>query len=218
MSPHLSRPLVLLASLAAASAVLGSTFVGNNYGAAPSPGLYLVLTGLWFGLVIGFAAWRWAERTVSAFATAFVITWIGWEAAVNVAVQIDGPALEGTVIPYGVRLYLAGFAAGALGALITWAGVAIYAQPLRRRAVVAAVVATGALFGLLLPATNTFDSGLVLLVPWQVAIALVIGANLVQETARPRDPRALARPGSTGSRVTSLDYGVSQCWQQSPNA
>lgn len=187
MSPLLERPIVLLAILAAVSAVVGSTLIGDNYGAAPSPGLYMVLTGLWFGLVIGFAVWRWAERTFTAFTTGVAITWIGWEAAVNVAVQIDGPALQGTAVPHSVSIYLAGFVAGAVGALITWAAVALYAVQLRRGAVIATFLGTGALFGLLLPATNTFDTGLVLLVPWQVAIAAVIGLNLVPESTRRLD-------------------------------
>jgi hypothetical protein len=178
--------------LAASSAVLGSFLIGGNYGATPSPGLYMVLTGLWFGLVIGFAVWRWAERTFAAFLAAVVITWLGWEAAVNVAVQLDGPALEGTAIPHGVWMYIAGFAAGAVGAFMTWLAVALYAQPMRRASLVAAVVATGALLGLLLPPTNTFDTGLVLLVPWQVAIAVVIGLNIVQETTHPREPLPVA--------------------------
>ena len=39
----------------------------------------------------------------------------------------------------------------------------------------ASVVATGALLGLLLPSTSQFDSPAILLVPWEAAVAFVLG-------------------------------------------
>jgi hypothetical protein len=174
---HLFRsPALTLAVLGLLSGGLGTAFLGSSYGKAPHPGIYMVLTGVWFGLVIGFAVWRWSKRSWPAVAMAVAATWIGWEAAVNLALQLDGPWLEASPITgTASKAYIAGFAAGAVGALATWAGVAAFTPMLRRASAAALIVATGAVFGLLLPWTNNYDSGAVLLLPWQAAVAAAIG-------------------------------------------
>ena len=63
-------PSFILAALGAISGVLGTTLLGFGYGDAPHPGIYMVMTGVWFGLVIGFAVWRWGNRSWAAVATA----------------------------------------------------------------------------------------------------------------------------------------------------
>ena len=40
------------------------------------------------------------------------------------------------------------------------------------------ITSTGALFGLLLPLTNNYDNGAVLLLPWQAAVAAMIGFHM----------------------------------------
>ncbi len=95
MTAHLRHPALILAALGAVSGILGTTLLGVGYGDAPRPGVYMVMTGVWFGLVIGFAVWRWGNRSWAAVATAMLATWIGWEAAVNLALQLDGPWLDG---------------------------------------------------------------------------------------------------------------------------
>ena len=40
------------------------------------------------------------------------------------------------------------------------------------------ITLTGALFGLLLPLTNNYDNGAVLLLPWQAAVAAMIGFHM----------------------------------------
>jgi hypothetical protein len=178
MSAPLRHPAFVLAGLGSASGLLGSYLLGGNYGVAPQAGLYQVLTGLWFGLVVGFAVWRWGQVSWAAVTMAVVTTWIAWEAAVNVAIQLDGPLLEG-VLPSVAKSYVAGFVAGGVGAAITWAGAAVHATPLRTRVAGISIVSAGAFLGLLLPATNYCDSGVVLLLPWQAAIAGLIGLNVV---------------------------------------
>lgn len=178
MTAHLQHPALILAALGAISGVLGTTFLGFGYGDAPHPGIYMVLTGVWFGLVIGFAVWRWGNRSWAAVATAILATWIGWEAAVNLALQLDGPWLATAPITAASKYYLSGFAAGAVGAFVTWAGAATFTPALRRGRAAAMIVLTGALFGLLLPLTNNYDNGAVLLLPWQAAVAAMIGFHM----------------------------------------
>ncbi len=132
------------------SGILGSYALGFGYGEAPRLGLYMVLSGLWFGLVVGFGVWQWGSRSWAAAATALVATWIGWELAVNLALQLDEHFRLATM-PDALRSYVPGFAAGAVGAFVTWAGAASFTHALRRTSVAVAVVSAGALLGLLLP-------------------------------------------------------------------
>lgn len=138
----------------------------------------MVLAGLWFGLAIGFAIWRWSSTPIAAAAMTVLITWIGWEAAINVALQIDRPWPEAIEIASVHKYYITGFMAGAVGAAITWAGVAIHFPALRCARAAATVTATGAVLGLLLPVTNIVDSGWILLLPWQAGVAAIIGLHL----------------------------------------
>jgi hypothetical protein len=177
MSAPLRHPAFILAGLGVLSGLLGTYLLGGNYGTAPQLGFYLVLAGVWFGLVVGFAAWRWGKGSLAAALMAVLTTWIAWEAAVNVAIQLDGALLQG-VISHAAKSYVAGFIAGGVGAAITWAGAAIHVAPLRIRAAFIGIVAAGAFLGLLLPATNFYDSPAVLLLPWQATIAGLIGLNM----------------------------------------
>ncbi len=55
---------------------------------------------------------------------------------------------------------------------------------------------TGALFGLLLPWTNNYDNGAVLLLPWQAAVAAMIGFHMASAREPSRtDPGAFAIEG-----------------------
>jgi hypothetical protein len=177
MTAHL-HPSFILAALGAISGMLGTTLLGFGYGDAPHPGVYMVMTGVWFGLVIGFAVYRWGNRSWAAVAIAVLATWIGWEVAVNLALQLDGPWLDAAPIVTASKPYLTGFAAGAVGAFITWAGAASFTPTLRRGSAATMITLTGALFGLLLPLTNNYDNGAVLLLPWQAAVAAMIGFHM----------------------------------------
>lgn len=178
MTRYDRHPVLVLATLGAGSGSLGATVMGSGFGDAPNPGAYMVLTGLWFGFVVGFAVWRWGRASLGASMMAVLVTWIAWEAAVNLAILIDRPPTGTVDIAPAYRAYLTGVLAGAVGASITWAGAAFAVPALWRRSVAATVTATGALLGLLYPAVNYFDTGLVLLVPWQAAVVTVLGCNM----------------------------------------
>jgi hypothetical protein len=184
-----SHPAIVLAVLAAASGTLGSHVHGGGYGEAPGVGIYMVLAGVWFGLVVAFGLWRWGNTSWSAAALAFSATWLGWELAVNFAMHLEEHWLKSIPIAKQSRMYVSGCLAGAVGALATWAGAAASTRALRRPSVPASIVVAGAALGLLLPISNDYDSPAILLVPWQIAVASLLGVGL----GRSRD----AQPRST---------------------
>jgi hypothetical protein len=178
VKPILRHPVAILMALAVVSATLGSYVQGPGYGDAPLPGLYLTLTGVWFGLVVGLGIWQWGNRSWVAATTALLATWAGWELAVNVAIQLEEQWLKTMPLPAALTIYISGFVAGAVGAFATWAGAASVTPVLRRAFVPVSFVAVGALLGLLLPCTNHYDNAAVLLLPWETAIAAVLGIGL----------------------------------------
>jgi len=138
----------------------------------------MVLTGVWFGLVVAFGIWRWGNHSWSAAALAFVTTWVGWELAVNLALQLEERWLKAITLPAELTIYISGVAAGAVGAVLTWAGAAAFAHPLRQIPVATGLVSSGAALGLLLPLTNHYDNAVVLLLPWQTTIAALLGFGI----------------------------------------
>jgi hypothetical protein len=184
MKSILHHPAAILAALGAVSGTLGSYGLGANVGDAPALGLYMVFAGLWFGLVIGYGLWRWGDRSLRTAGIAVAATWIAWEAAVNVGLQLDQRWLVGTAVPDGLKSYVTGFAAGGIGALLTWLGAALTTPSLRQASTAGLVVSTGALFGLLLPATNQYDYPAILLLPWQAAVAAALGLSLAAGWSR----------------------------------
>jgi hypothetical protein len=64
---------------------------------------------------------------------------------------------------------------------LTWAGAAAVTPPLRRVSMAIMVVSAGAVFGLLLPWTNNYDSPLILLLPWQAAVGAALGFGLATD-------------------------------------
>ena len=183
LHPVFNHPALVLAVMAGVSGMLGTYADGPIYGEAPHPGVYMVLTGAWFGLVVGFGVWQWGNGTWIAAATAFAATWVGWQAAVNVALQFEQPWL-GAALSDALRMTISGATAGAVGAFATWIGAALSTTRLRRSTVAVGVVAIGGLFGLLLPLTSHYDNAAVLLVPWQAATAAALGLGLAPERAR----------------------------------
>ncbi len=179
MTSILHHPATTLAGLGAISGTLGCFGLGANYGVAPEAGLYMVWAGLWFVLVAGYGVWRWGERPLTSAALVVAATWIAWEVAVNLGLMIDQHWPVDTSLPEGLKSYVTGVAAGAVGALLTWAGAAAVTPQLRQPATALLIVSTGALCGLLFPATNNYDYAAILLVPWQAATAAAIGFGLV---------------------------------------
>lgn len=191
--PPLSDPaaerrgaLAILVPLAALAGLIGALVPGPGYGQLPLPGLHLPLVGLWFGLTVGFAAWRWGRPPHSAAVAlwAFAATWIGWQAAVELAVRVDRHLASVDALSPDAAMALAGVAAGALGAWLTWAGVAVAGRRLRRPAAAFGFVAAGAVFGLLLPLANRLESFALLLAPWQMAVAAGIALGLTGAAQR----------------------------------
>lgn len=173
-------PALRLAALGALSGLLGSFLPGPSVGEAPDLGIFMILTGVYFALVVGYGVWDGDARTMRAAALAAGATWLGWELAVNLAVQMDQRWLEAIGLSETATLAWSGFAAGALGAGVTWAGVAAAVPTFRAPAEALAFVAVGAVLGVLLAASNNFDYPAVLLVPWQAAIGSVLGVALAR--------------------------------------
>jgi hypothetical protein len=71
-----------------------------------------------------------------------------------------------------------GLLAGAVGAGLTAFGTGIAAVPIRRPEAWMLIVLTGAIVGLLLYPAALLDSIILLFVPWQAAVAAVIGFGL----------------------------------------
>lgn len=172
-----------LAALGVVSGLLGSFFPGPRFGEAPDLGLFMILAGVWFALVVGFAVWNWGGRELRAAAIAAAATWIAWELAVNVAVQLDQRWLDPLGLSEIASLAWSGIIAGAVGAAVTWAGVAAVEPTLREQTQAITFAVVGACFGILLAASNNLNYPVVLFVPWQAAIAYVLGAALARQSA-----------------------------------
>ena len=182
----LRHPAAVLGALGAVSGVLSATVPGPALGADTLPanlGLYMVLAGFWFGLVTGFGVFRFATATGAAVSGVLLGTWLAWEVAVNVAVQLDENLLKVAGLPEPVRTYISGFFAGEVGAVLTWAAAAWFSPQLREGQTAILTGAVGALFGLLLPLSIGYDDVALLFVPWQAAVAATLGWFLAQPAA-----------------------------------
>jgi hypothetical protein len=173
------HPVLVLASLGILSGYLGTLGLGFGFGEAPDLGIYMIHAGLLFGLVVAFGVWTWGNRSWTSAVVALLATWVAWEAAVNLGLQLESNWLKNVVSSDTLRAYMTGSIAGAVGALLVWGGAAVAAPVLRRFSTAAMVVATGAILGLLMQATNNYDSPAILLVPWQAGVAAMLGFGLL---------------------------------------
>jgi hypothetical protein len=143
--------------------------------------------GIAFGAMIAGILWLWVTRDPIKCLLAMVLTLMGWIAAVNTANDVinavQASALFGTAAGAKAnREILAwlsgGLIAGAIGAGLTAFGSGIAAIAIRRKTAWVLIVVVGALMGLLLYPAALLDSIMVLFVPWQAAVAAVIGYGL----------------------------------------
>ena len=186
LSRFAQHPASVLGAAGIFSGLAGTWLQGPVIGdasTAPRLVVYMPLVGLWFGLAIGYGVWRWGERSWRAPLIAFAGTWIGWQIAANLAIQLDQVWLKAAGFDQAARYWIEAPIAGAAGALLTWAGVAAAVPALRRAAYALLIVAAGAAAGLLLPWSSDIDNAAALFVPWQGLVAAVIGAALARSSA-----------------------------------
>ena len=179
----LQHPSALLAVLGAVSGTTSTLAPGFAIDGLPANlGLFMVLAGIWFGLVVAFGVWFFARRDLMAFATVIATTWIAWEVAVNLAMQLSEYSLKISLLPDTPRQYVSGVVAGAVGALLTWAGAAYFSPILRHRVAAACIAGAGAVLGLLLPLSMSADHPSILFVPWQTGVAAMLGHFLARRS------------------------------------
>jgi hypothetical protein len=148
--------------------------------------------GIAFGAGLAAMLWLWVRRNLGKCLLAMALTIVGWLLAVNTANDVIS-ALVGSEM-FGtaegakanrevVGWILAGVVSGAIGAGLTVFGTGIAARAVRRAGAWIPIVATGALFGLLLYPASDWDAMAILFVPWQAAVAASIAYALTRNTA-----------------------------------
>ncbi len=135
----------------------------------------LMLPGFWFGLVTGALTWRLGSRGVIAAILSLIVTWVGWQLAVQAGIAAFDRLGAMTTDEY-TRLAVAGVGGGAVGALVAFIGVRI-GTPMRNTLLaLLATLVVGAASGLLLVwSSNRQSAGLLLYATWQPAVIAVIG-------------------------------------------
>jgi hypothetical protein len=148
--------------------------------------------GIAFGAGLAAMLWLWISRDLGKCLLAMALTIVGWLVAVNsandVMSAIAGSELFGTAEGAKanrevVGWVLAGVVGGAIGAGLTAFGTGIAAHAIRRAGAWIPIVATGALFGLLLYPAAHWNAIALLFVPWQSAVAASIAYALTRHAA-----------------------------------
>jgi hypothetical protein len=148
--------------------------------------------GIAFGAGLAAMLWLWVRRDLGKCLLALALTIVGWLLAVNTAndvisalvgSELFGTAEGGKANREVVGWLLAGLVGGAIGAGLTAFGTGIAAHAVRRAGAWIPIVATGALFGLLLYPASDWDAMVLLFVPWQAAVAASIAYALTRHTA-----------------------------------
>jgi len=134
----------------------------------------LLLPGVWYGLVLGALSWARGSRGMVGAVLALLMTWIGWQLAVQAGIA----AFDRLTIltpSENVRLGLAGVSGGAVGALIAFVGVRVGTPMKQTFKAFLTTVAVGAAVGVLLPWSSTRQSaGWLLYAAWQPAVTAAI--------------------------------------------
>ncbi|MCL4765073.1 MAG: hypothetical protein KJZ80_02390 [Hyphomicrobiaceae bacterium] len=155
-----------------------------------------LLAGVWFGLVTGALAWTKGSRGAAGAIFSFLATWIAWQMAIQVAIATFD-RLGAMTSSEDIRMIIAGFAAGAVGAFVTFLGVRASVAFSRTGLALLSTVAVGAAFGMLLLWSMTEQSaGLLLYATWQPAVIAVMALF------------ARSRPAPAGSRELRVEARV----------
>ena len=134
----------------------------------------LLLPGVWYGLVLGALAWILGVRGLLGAIVALVMTWVGWQLAVQAGI-VAFDRFAAVTPSETTRLTVAGAAGGTVGGFISFLGVRIGVPMKKTLAALLATVLTGAVFGLLLPWSSTQQSvGVLLYAAWQPAVTAAI--------------------------------------------
>lgn len=148
--------------------------------------------GIAFGAGLAAMLWLWVSRDLGKCLLAMALTIVGWLVAVNTANDVMSALVGSDVFGTAegakakrevVGWILAGLVGGAIGAGLTAFGTGIAAHAIRRAGAWIPIVATGALFGLLLYPASHWNAMVLLFVPWQAAVAASIAYALTRHTA-----------------------------------
>jgi hypothetical protein len=83
------RPALFMATLGVGSGLLSDLIPGPSFELGMLD-LTSVLVGVWFALSVVIGVWRLDTRSIAVLFLVGLITWIGWEAAVNLALSLSG--------------------------------------------------------------------------------------------------------------------------------
>lgn len=181
-----SRVVLAFAGLAAVSA-FASTYLGGAMLAA-GPFDVMPLPGLYFGIALGLAAGLWCGRGFRGGATIFLAALVAWLLAFEAAMRVSqylGRSGLGEIAGLDIQNAAAGLAAGALGAAVTFAGARFAGPEMWSLGRLGKVTVAGALLGILLDPAIEGDGSLLLLLflPWQVAVAALVGRYMARPLA-----------------------------------
>jgi hypothetical protein len=177
------RTAIVFAGLAVLSAFASAYLAGAMLSAAGFD--TLPLPGLYFGLALGLGAWLCCGRGVTGALTFLATTIVAWllafEAARRVS-QLLGQAGLREVGGLDVENLVAGIIAGAVGAGGTFIGARIVAPGLWSASRLGRVTLAGAALGALLDPAIEGDGAMLLLLflPWQTAVAALIGGYMAR--------------------------------------
>jgi hypothetical protein len=163
------KPALFIATLGVGSGLMSDLAPGPSFDVGPLH-FHAILTGVWFALAIAAGVWLSITRSLPVLVIVGLATWGAWEIAANLASSLSDVGWQAVT----TRNLIVGFAAGSVGAAVTWAGVAWAANRWSLVHLILLAVAGGTL-GLLLPLAMDINQPLLLYIPWQSGIGAMVG-------------------------------------------
>jgi hypothetical protein len=148
--------------------------------------------GIAFGAMLAGTIFAWVNRDVTKCLLTFMLILVGWLAAANTANDVINTiqsstlfgTAEGAKANREILAWLSGgVVAGGIGAGLTAFAAGIPAVAIRRVGAWMPIVLVGAGLGLLLYPAARLDAIILLLVPWQAAVAGTIAYGLTAPSA-----------------------------------